>query len=97
MDMKNFNPDSMERALLHHVKEGRLVEYQRVDANGARARWYVTGNAGIHAQSETMSDRECAALCFGLASAQFGERADDYDDDRYQLADTEVGRRVLGQ
>lgn len=68
---KNYTPDSLERALAHHVKEGRLSDYLRDDKQGARARWFIVGNTGTNPYEVTMSDSECAALCFGLASAQY--------------------------
>jgi hypothetical protein len=70
MNLRNYTADSIERALAHHTAEGRLQGYVRDDSK-PRSRWTVTGNATMHGNVEEMNDHEAAALCFGLASAQY--------------------------
>lgn len=82
---KPYTPDSLERALQTHVAEGRLQSYKRLtdprctpQSNGIVRVWQVEGNSGTHSPdgvSLTLNDRECYALCFGLASSKYKKEA----------------------
>jgi hypothetical protein len=67
---KGYSVDSLNRALDHHVKGGRLRGFQYQPFMNARRPWRVEGNRGTPLQ---LTDNECTVLVYGLASADCAE------------------------
>lgn len=63
---REYDADSLERGLIHHETGGRIVSYVRL-APTERKRWIV---ACDDSHTISMTDSECSALCYGLASAE---------------------------
>ena len=68
---RNYDQDSLRRALDHHVGQGRLRSYKLQPEINARRPWLVTGWRG---ETVSFTNPECSALCYGLASAQYAPK-----------------------